>query len=269
MAIPFTLLGLVRVLVVKERRSNAQAEQIKVKDMLKLLFSNKYILLFALMILISNLGSTSYATAQTYYYQYILGNIGVGSIMSLSMLAIIAVIVLMPALSRKFGFLKVIRATTLIGMFGYLIRLVGLRSLPLLFISNMISMMGFYTMFSFASTFTIDCIDYGEWKNGTRTEGTISCAQSVTAKIGTAVGTGIIGVLMGVSGYNGKLDVQPASADTMIVLLYSVIPAAICLVQYILLKLYDMDKIQPQIRADLAKKHAAEEAAAAENGTES
>lgn len=257
LAVPFTLLALVRVLVIKEKKNSAQgaAQKISIKEMLRLLAGNKYILIFALIILISNVGSASYATAQTYYYTWIIGDIGIGSVMSLSMLPIIIVIVIMPVLSRKFGFLKVIRVTTLIGMAGYLIRLVSYKNIGLLFASNVISMLGFYTMFAFAATFVIDCIDYGEWKSGTRSEGTISCAQSITAKIGTAFGAGLIGVLMGLSGYDGNAVSQTGSANMMIISLYSVVPALLCLVQYILLKVYDIDKYLPQIRADLAARH--------------
>jgi sugar (glycoside-pentoside-hexuronide) transporter len=256
LAVPFTLLSLVRIFVIKEKRSvgKASAEKITLKDMIKLLFSNKYILIFALIILISNVGSSSYTTVQTYFYTWILGDIGIGSIMSLSMLPIILVVMIMPVLSKKFGFLRVIRITTLIGMIGYLIRLVNIRNVPLLFVSNVISMMGFYTMFAFAATFVIDCIDYGEWKNGIRSEGSISCAQSVTSKIGAAVGAGMIGLFMGFSGYEGSAAVQTASANTMIVVLYSVVPALFCLIQFILLKAYDLDKLLPQIRVDLDEK---------------
>lgn len=255
LAIPFTLLSLVRILVIKEKKNVGAAEKISIKDMVQLLIHNKYILIFALIIFISNIGSSSYATAQTYYYTWIMGDIGLGSIMSLSMLPIIIVIMIMPVLSKKFGFLKVIRTTTLIGMLGYLIRLVDYKSVALLFISNVVSMMGFYTMFAFAATFVIDCIDYGEWKNGTRSEGTISCAQSVMSKIGAAVGAGVIGVLMGLAGYDGNAAAQTGTANTMIIVLYSVVPAVLCLVQFILLKVYDIDKHLPQIRADLDAKH--------------
>lgn len=258
LAIPCGLVSMIRIMVVKEKKNgSAAAQSVSFKDMVKLLMSNKYILLFALAILISNIGSNSYATAQTYFYQWIYGDLGIGSIMSLSMLPIIIVIMLMPALSKKFGFVNTIRVTTLIGIVGYLMRLFNLHSLLLLFVSNILSMMGFYTMFAFAATFVIDCIDYGEWKTGVRSEGTLSSAQSVTAKIGTAVGAGIIGVLMGLSGYEGTAQVQVQSANTMIIMLYSVVPAILCAVQFIILKVYDLDKLLPQIRKDLAQKHGA------------
>ena len=256
MAIPFTLIGLIRFMVVKERKDITKASEahITLKEMAMLLKQNKYILMFATIILLSNIGSNIVNSATTYYFAYIIGDISKASIMSLSMLAIIIVIVLTPMLSKRFGFIKVMRTTTLIGMFGYLIRLIDISNLTLLFVSSVFGMMGFYTMFSFVGKFVIDCMDYGEWKTGVRSEGTVAAAQSVTSKIGTAFGVGAIGFFMGISGYNGALDIQSASANQMIIMLYSVIPAIFCLIQYVMLRLYDLDDLLPQIRKDLELK---------------
>lgn len=257
LAVPFTLIGLIRFTFIKERHQNQsgmEKEKLTLKDMLSCLTQNKYILLFAFVIFTSNIGSNLVNSAQTYYFQYIMGDLGLMSLMSLSMLAVIIVIIITPLLSGKFGFVNVMRVTTLLGMCGYLVRLLAPRNILLLFISNIVAMMGFYTMFAFGGTFVIDCIDYGEWKTGKRSEGTISCVQSVTAKVGTAIGAGIIGVLMGIAGYDGALTVQPDSANTMIIMLFTVIPALFCLIQFILLKKYDLDKMLPQIRKELTEK---------------
>ena len=257
--IPCTLVGLIRFMVVKERSdviAAASNNKITVKDMLHLLAQNKYILIFAGIILVSNIGSNIANGVGTYYYLYIMHDIGLASVMSLAMLAIIFVIILTPVLSKKFGFMKIMRTTTLIGCIGYLIRLVSLESIPLLFASSLLSLMGFNTMFSFAGSFVINCMDYGEWKNGVRSEGTISSAQSFTAKIGSAVGAGLIGVLMGIAGYNGGVEVQVRSAQIMIVMLNTVIPAMFCLVQYVLLRKFDLEDKMEQIQAELAERRA-------------
>ena len=255
-AVPMTLLGLVRFVFVKERtRKNiSAAAKFTVRDMINVIAKNKYICIFAVIILLSNAGSTLHTNIQTYYFQYIIGDLSLSSLLSLSMLSIIIMMVLVPVLSKKFGFVNVIRATTLCGMAGYLVRLIAPKSIALLFVSNVFALMGFYTMFSFAGTFVIDCMDYGEWKNGVRSEGAITCVQSFTAKIGTAFGTGAIGVLMGLSGYNGSLEVQSTSANTMILMLFTVIPAIFCLVQFVLLKLFDLDKSIEKIRTDLKER---------------
>lgn len=256
LAIPFALIAMIRFFGVKEKKKEnvSVVQTFSVKEMLSLLAKNKYILIFSLIALISNIGSNLVNSATTYYFAYIVGDIGLASVMSLAMLAIVVVMIITPAFSKKFGFVNVMRATTLIGMFGYLIRLAAPTNLVLLFVSTVLAMLGFYTMFSFAATFIIDCVDYGEWKNGIRSEGTISCAQSVTSKIGTAIGLGLIGVLMGLSGYDGTAAVQSDSANTMILMLYTVVPAAFCLIQFIMLKLYDLDKLLPTITKDLEER---------------
>lgn len=260
-AVPFALIGMIRFFGVKEKKKGnvSAAQNFSVKDLVMLLAKNKYILIFAVIILISNIGSNLVNSATTYYFIYIVGDIGLSSVMSLAMLAIVIVMIITPVLSKKFGFVNVMRATTLIGMFGYLIRLLAPTNLILLFVSTVLAMLGFYTMFSFAGTFVIDCIDYGEWKNGVRSEGMIACAQSVMAKIGTSLGVGLIGVLMGISGYNGAAEVQSGSASMMILMLYTVIPAAFCLIQFIMLKLYDLDKLLPTITKELAERRAQQE----------
>ncbi|MGN1141017.1 MAG: MFS transporter [Oliverpabstia sp.] len=256
LAIPFTIVGLIRFFVVKERADAIGSAQSKIslKEMISALGKNKYILILSIIILISNIGTNLVNTVTTYFYQYIIGNLSLSSVMSLAMLAIVIVIMITPALSKKFGFMKIMRITTLIGAVGYAMRLFDIDNLVLLFISTVLSMMGFYTFFSFTGTFIIDCMDYGEWKTGVRVEGAVTAVQSVASKIGTALGLGLVGLLMEVSGYNGTLAVQTNSANNMIIALFSFVPAIFCVVQYILLKVYDLDKMLPQIRKELAER---------------
>lgn len=260
MGIPCTLVGMIRFLVVKERTDVAgTSEPIKVRQMIDLLKQNKYILIFSVIIFLSNIGTNLINSVQAYYFTYVMGDLNLLSSFSITTFAIVIVMALAPVLSKKMGFVNLMRATTLLGLFGYLARLFNIHSYTLLFVSNIFAMMGFYTMFSFANTFVIDCMDYGEWKTGVRSEGTVSCAQSVTAKIGTAIGVGLVGVLMGMSGYDGTLAVQPESANMMLIALFSVVPAVFCLIQFILLKVYDLDKYLPQIQKELAERRAKQE----------
>lgn len=254
--IPCTMVGLMRFILVKERVDIGTTDKISIKGMLQLLMQNKYILIFAVIIFVSNIGSNLSSGSGTYYYLYILHDIGIGSIMALSMLAVVITIILTPVLSKKFGFMKVMRITTLVGMVGALLRLIDVTNIPLLFISSAAGLLGFNTMFSFAGSFIINCMDYGEWKTGIRSEGTISSAQSVMAKIGTAFGAGAVGVLMGLAGYQGSVAEQTTSANMMIIMLNSVIPSIFCFIQYLLLRKFDLEEKMPQIQKDLAERRA-------------
>ena len=74
--VPFAIVGLIRFLVVKEVREYANIDTVRIRDMVSLLAKNKYILLFSLIIVLANVGYYLVATVGTYYYQYIMGDIG-------------------------------------------------------------------------------------------------------------------------------------------------------------------------------------------------
>lgn len=256
LAIPFTVLGLIRFARIKEIKKSEQlkSEKLSVKDEVRLLLKNKYILIFAAVI--ANIGSNMGTGVDTYYYMYIMGDVGLASYGAVSVIALILSIALTPALSKKFGFMKVIRAIVLIGMAGFLLRLINVRSIPLMIVTRFLRSTGITTVYMFINVLVMDCMDYGEWKNGIRNEGVISCANGLMCKVGTAFGLGICGVFLGWSGFDAALKVQTASANNMLIALETVVPAACCLILYILLRVYNLDTMLPQIKKELEERHA-------------
>lgn len=252
-AVPMMLLGIIRFFTIKENNQfgNAERQKIAIKEIIPILAKNKYALIVALTNCLASIGCNMNINVTTYYCVYIMKNVGLASILSLSMLSVIVIVVLMPFLSKKFGTIKVMRACAIIGAAGYLVRLIDLSNIPLLVAGSFFSMLGFYTFFSFSGALIIDCMDYGEWRTGKRSEGGVAATQSVLSKIGAAVGVGLCGMLLGISGYNGSLDVQISSANTMIIALSSWIPAAFCVIEFIMLGYYDLEEKLPKIRSEL------------------
>ena len=249
------VIGSIRFFAVKETKKSAtHTEKVTITDMLKSITGNKYILLLAIIIFCGNIGNSLATNTGTYYAQYILGDIGAQSILSLGALGVVFGMILIPVFSKKFGLIKVIKVTTVVGLVGYALRMLNPTSIGITFLSTLLGAFGFTIMFSFTTAIVVDCIDYGEWKTGVRREGILACAQSVTAKIGTAIGAGLVGILMSIAGYQGALSVQPDSANGMIIALSAVVPAAFCLIQLILLHFYDLDQKMDGIREELAKK---------------
>lgn len=261
LAIPCTLVGLIRFFVVKERKditsARAVAEKITVKDMVSLLAHNKYVLMFAVVLLFANIGTAASQAVGTYFALYVLGDVGFGSILSMTMLSAIIGMIVTPAIAKKVGFTNIMRACALLGVAGNLLRLFAIRNLLVLFLTGLLAALGPYMIYMYANTFLIDCMDYGEWKNGVRSEGTLACVSGFTSKIGTAVGAGLTSILMGIAGYVGTQTVQPDSAITMIIMLYSVVPAIFCLVEFIFLRKYDLENRIREIRAELEAKRGA------------
>ena len=253
--IPMIVLGMIRFFVIKEKRNQGTSDMITFKEMVPLLAKNKYILLVALTNCISSIGCNMNINVNTYYCKYIMNDVGLASLLSLSMLAVIFIVILMPGLSKRFGTVKVMRACALIGAAGYMLRLFDLSNVPLLLISSIVSMVGFYTFFSFSGAMVIDCMDYGEWKNGKRAAGSVAATQNILSQIGAAVGIGLCGMLMGIVGYDGMQNVQPVAANNMIIALSSWVPALFCVIEYFMLRAYNLEDMLPQIRKELEARH--------------
>ena len=66
--------------------------------------------------------------------------------------------------------------------------------------------LGFYTCVSWA--LMADAIDYNEWKNGTKDEGTVYSLHSFFRKLAQGLGPSLVVLLMGALGYDGALKAE-------------------------------------------------------------
>lgn len=254
-AIPSLLIGLLRFFVVKEKKEKkSNVGVVSFKETINVIAHNKYIVLFSIVILVSNVGYYLINGVTSYYCAYVMGNISTASIMSLTMLSTVVSLVLTPIMSKKIGIAKFIRMLTLFSIVTSLLRLLNPYNLALMFVTGFLITPGFLTTWLYLSTFVIDCMDYGEWKTGIRREGSTTCLPSLCSKLGAAFGAGLVGVLMGASGYNGSLPAQSDSVVRMLIIMFSVAPAIFSIIQYIVLRLYDLDAKLPQIRNELAER---------------
>lgn len=105
------------------------------------------------------------------------------------------------------------------------------------------------------NNYIIECMDYGEWKTGVRVEGLVAAATNFSNKLGAGVTLAILGFIMSAAGYNGEAKVQSASALTAINGVFNWIPLVFFILMFLLSMAYRMDKIRPQMMADLKKKH--------------
>lgn len=98
-----------------------------------------------------------------------------------------------------------------------------------------------------------DSIEYGQWKTGTRVEGTLYSATTFGAKVGMGVGMTIASSILGAAGYDGLLAVQSAEAISAIHNLYLIVPILFAVLTPIILYFYKLDKQYPQIMKELAE----------------
>ena len=142
------------------------------------------------------------------------------------------------------------------GVVGHLVKLIAPASMPVLLLGNLIAGIAVMPMTMLINIFLIECMDYGEWKDGRRVEGAYSSVTGLASKLGAAFASGVVGVVMEFAKFDSTLAVQTQSTNTAIIVLYSVIPAVLFLIHFLILRKYDLDKKIPQIRQDLETRRA-------------
>ncbi|MCT0023246.1 glycoside-pentoside-hexuronide (GPH):cation symporter [Weissella confusa] len=110
-----------------------------------------------------------------------------------------------------------------------------------------------------------DAVDFGEWKNGVRAEGFVTSFSSFSAKLGMGIGGMVLAAVLAAGGYAASADgTQTASALDAIRMGFIWIPFIGYAASAIALLFNNIDKLEPQMVADLTAKHEREAAAVAE-----
>lgn len=215
------------------------------------LFKNKYAFIVVGLMLLTFLVNNMNA-ATTYYFKYIVGNIGLQSLVSMTGMISLVGLMIFPVLSKKIGTTKILQYFTIIGLIGIIIRTIGGTSMATLLIGSLFFGLATVPISVMINTYLIDCMDYGEWKTGIRVEGLIASIANFAGKVGSAIASGLIGLIMGMAGYDGTLEVQSTSANTAIVISYNIVPLILFVIMLVLAFLYRIDSVRDQMNTELA-----------------
>lgn len=257
LGIPLALIGMLRFVFVKEvvteqvEKTEKKKENIPLATSVKCIFKNKYVWILSGMSFVVQLATNTGSAVNTYYFKYIMNNIGLASVVSLSTMITPFVMLVFPVLSRKFGTVTLLRFGAVLGIAGYGLRIIGGTNLITLLIGSLIGSVAVLPITMMASVYLIDTMDYGEWKTGVRVEGMIGSVRSFMNKLGSGIASGAVGLIMGLAGYDGTLEVQSAAANTSIIALFNWVPMILMVALLILAIAYKLDKLMPQIKSDL------------------
>lgn len=196
----------------------------------------------------------------TYYFTYVVGDIGVMGTMSLFSIVVLPLMFFMPALLKKFsksqlviigcvfyvanGILLFIAGSN-IALLAVAFLLAGVASLPITYLTDLM---------------LLDCGTYNEYANGNRMDGVIGAIKGFAGKVGSAVGSALTGILLVAGGFissEGTSDIaQPDSALFMMRILIGIVPAVLYVIVLVAMKFYDVEKKLPQMQEELNARRA-------------
>ncbi len=259
--IPSLIIGLLRFFFVEEveeaeEESDERKKEASVNliESIKILFSNKYVVMVALAGFLTTVINTLSQSVGTYYFTYNVGNLSLMSLVTMVGIGTPFILLFFPAIMRKLGSMTLTRIGLILGVAGGVIRYFAGSNLLLLIVTNLLCSVAVLPLACMENVYLIDCMEYSFLKTGKKVEGIMASLNNFLKKLGGAAASGGLGIIMGMAGYDGLAAVQTESAVTTIKMLYSLVPGAIFLIAFIILCFYDLEKKLVELRAGEEKK---------------
>ena len=276
LAIAMALIGILRMLTIPETidvesAATVKSDQIKIKDLFLLLKNNRYVVTLFVMGLV--FAFVTAFSVSTYYYTYVVGNLSLAGIASAAQMLAIPLAFCFPVLLKHMNVSRLMMLGFFVSAFGYLLNFAAGKNIVILAIAAIFWGCGTIPASMLPNIAFIECADYNEWNNNPRMEASMSSLNGLMSKVGNAVGTGLMGVILDVSGIAaaseavtaGTLDAMGSSQQMVVRLMFSIVPAILYVIVGLTLTRYDLHKKLPQIRSDLEERRAA---VSAENASE-
>lgn len=229
--------------------SSKTQETVPMKEAVKLILSTKYFYITILLFLAYYILNGT-AGIGIYYARDVLGNMSLQSIVSmLGLLPTFIFAPMMPKFIRKFGKKHTIMAGLSISCLGCIITLFAPRNVAVYIVGCILKSLGGVPMAVALFTLIGDVVDFLDMKHGVRTEGVAMAANNVGQKLGTGLGSALLGWMLAWGNYVGNAPVQPDSAITAIIATTVVIPLIINVIAFVLFLFWDIEKYGPEVTA--------------------
>lgn len=241
-----------------KERVMVQAEKVSLKANISCLLHNGPWKLFALNIVWFFGGYVIQASAVIYYFTYVVQNVAMVQIVAtITTLVPIVTNLLAPFFVKLTSKRNLMIGGSAVHAGGLLIIFFGSTNVPVLIGGAVIAAAGYGLKGSMHFAMQPDPVDYGEWKSGVNTAGTLSAVNGFIGKVGMAIASSIGAALLQFCGFDAVLSVQSATAQSYITTMYIWVPIVMNIATIITMMFYNLDKIYPQIIKELDERRAA------------
>ena len=227
----FSIIG---TMGVKERVKPQMENSYSVKELFKIL-SQKPVYITFLAVLLYSIGSNIVNAANTYFYTYIFEDLTLASIITLiTCVTVFPATMVIGNLIGRFGKKKMYAIGLALAGQAPIIRLLDVRSIPLLIVSVLIAGIGAGFAAPLNYGIQADNTDYIEVSMGIRAEGAVASLSSFVSKCAMGIGGAIPGYLLQLAGFDSKAAVQNADVINVIVICVLILPAIVNVVAIVI-----------------------------------
>ncbi len=195
-------------------------------SLLKIVITNKYYLIMLVIYVLCYINTGLGTTSGAYYFEYIMGNASLLGVVSMSSMVMIVGLMFNPSLVKRFGMYKVnlvsyiVTAILTVGVtiFSYTASLVGI----VIFMFAKAITMG--PLMGSLNALVAEVAKNAYLKKGVHVEGMMFSCSSLGMKIGSGLGSALVGWILAFGGYVGTAETQTAGALSSIKFVYGALP---------------------------------------------
>ena len=241
-----------------KERVTIKQEKVSLKANILCLLHNGPWKLFALNILWFFGGYVIQASAVIFYFTYVVQNTGLVQVVAtITTLVPIVTNLAAPFLVKLTTKRNLMVGGSVVHIGGLLMIFFGGTNAQVLIAGAVIAAVGYGLKGSMHFAMQPDPVDYGEWKSGVNTAGTLSAVNGFIGKVGMAIASSIGAALLQFGGFDAALSVQTTTAQSYITAMYIWVPIVLNVATIITMMFYNLDKIYPQIVKELDERRAA------------
>ena len=230
----FSIIG---TMGVKERVKPQMENSYSVKELFKIL-SQKPVYITFLAVLLYSIGSNIVNAANTYFYTYIFEDLTLASIITLiTCVTVFPATMVIGNLIGRFGKKKMYAIGLALAGLAPIIRLLDVRSIPLLIVSVLIAGIGAGFAAPLNYGIQADNTDYIELKLGYRAEGAVASLSSFITKCAMGIGGAIPGYVLALVHFDSTTMIQTSMVNNMIIFCTVGSPVIFCCLAIVVFKL--------------------------------
>ncbi|MCR5145376.1 MAG: MFS transporter [Lachnospiraceae bacterium] len=255
--IPGTIIGVLRFIFCKEDPKvdeESSQEPVKIKEIFTMFAKNKYVWLFAIIMLCYNIIVN--LAAGTYFFKWVIGDVSLLGISSMLTIVLLPLMAFFPKIMAKLQSMgKMIFIFCIIGVVGYTICFLGNDNFLIVMIGFIMGQFAILPLSYYGILFIMNICTYNEIIGLPRMDGSAGILSNFSTKVGGALGAFITGALLQLAGYVSAEGVtsQPDSAILMIRVVYAILP--LVMIAIIGICSLAFSKLEPIAEEFEAKKH--------------
>lgn len=264
-AVIFSALSIISYLVLctcTEERIHVEkkeGEKFEFKKALSAAFKNRPLIGVMVATIGSMLSITGTSQLNSYIFKEVYHNTDVIAIASIATIPMMIIAFpLIPKLVAKFGKRNVILASAAWGLvFSAIKIIVRIENVYVYLVFNILAQLGQMAFTMLIWAMVSDCLDYSEWKNNFRSDGSMYSLYTFSRKIGSTIASTGVAASLGLIGYvSGTNVVQTEATVTGIYYLCNMVPVITCVLELIGIGLiFNLDKKKTdEMYAELSKR---------------